>query len=242
MKPCIIGIAGAAGAGKDTIASMINYIRIVGTSRANYREYVMNKTIYDEKLSSHIIHFADALKDCLSIIYNIPREYFDDRVYKDDLYYCMSEKRFIESKRLNNKYHTVINIEDLEEVSLAQYHNVYDDKICIKLRTLMQYFGTNVCRTTLGDNIWINSTINKACNVAERTNYCIIPDVRFNNEADSLRRLSLYGVLVMVQRQTDSVGNHSSEQFNFIADHVIDNNSTKINLFYKTLEVCQNLI
>ena len=71
MKKFIIGIAGAKNSGKDTVASMINYIFAVGVTRASYAEYLIKRTSIDNTYKDRIVHFADGLKDILSNLYNI---------------------------------------------------------------------------------------------------------------------------------------------------------------------------
>ena len=87
MKECIIGIAGHKNSGKDTVASMINYIFVTGITRSNYADYVIRRKSIDISHKDRIIHFADSMKDAMSIIFSIPRSAFDDRVKKDNEYW-----------------------------------------------------------------------------------------------------------------------------------------------------------
>ena len=73
MKNYVIGIAGQKHSGKDTVASMINYIFAIGISRVSYSDYLIRKASIEYTYKDRIVHFADGLKDVLSIIYNIPR-------------------------------------------------------------------------------------------------------------------------------------------------------------------------
>lgn len=241
MKNIIIGIAGQLNSGKDTVASMINYIHQQGVTKASYRDWQMSQSYYDTNFKHKIIHFADPLKDCLSIIYNIPREYFDDRIKKDEEYYLLNERVFINKESFKDKYHE-ITIEDLKEHSLNEL--LYDtiNNIGIKIRTLMQYYGTEICRNHLDQQIWIKSVMGKAANIADRYGLCIIPDVRFNNEADSIMNCSLYGGVIKINRDNCVQTNHSSEIMDIPYDIELDNNGTKMQLFYKTIEVYKKLI
>ena len=49
MKNYIIGIAGQKNSGKDTLASMINYIFSAGVTRANYSDWITKRITYDNK-------------------------------------------------------------------------------------------------------------------------------------------------------------------------------------------------
>lgn len=241
MKNILIGIAGLANSGKDTVASMINYIHHVGVTKATYSDWLTHQVYYDINLKKRIIHFADPLKDCLSIIYNIPREYFDDREKKDEEFYLLNEGRFVKPDMFRNKYHE-ITIDHLKENSLNDLLHDTVHNVGIKIRTLMQYFGTNICRNNLHENIWIRSVIYKAAEIAENSGICIIPDVRFSNEADAIIFHSFYGGVIKVNRKSNNKTQHESENIDFQCSDEIDNNGTKMQLFYKVLELYKQLI
>ena len=219
---------------------MIGYIAQVGCAAAKYEQWLIKGEMYDLNNKNKIIHFADALKDCLSIIYDIPRSYFDNRKYKDELWYVLSEKRFISYEDITrDPRYDVIEISDLYSESLSYIISNKKAIGCIQLRTMMQYFGT-LCRCTLSDTIWVENTIRKANTIATDLGFCIIPDVRHAIEASALKELSLYGGLIVVKRGNE-IAKHSSENINFIGDYEIDNNGTKMQLFYKVLQFMQNL-
>ena len=247
MKSYIIGIAGKKCSGKDTVASMINYIFAVGITKANYADWITNGNKYIYKYD-RIIHFADSLKDCLSIIYNIPRNFLDDRIYKDDLWYCIETGLFSPDSTIKNNADKcyIINHEELKKyitlkniiISTPNKHHM------IKIRTLMQYFGTDICRRYLSNNIWVDSTIAKAQDIAEGKRLCIIPDVRYENEAAAIQCNDelLYGGVIVVRRNINDITEHDSENINVIGDFAINNDGTIINLFYKVYEICNQII
>lgn len=246
MKKFIIGIAGVKNSGKDTVASMINYIFAVGITRASYADYLIKRTSIDNTYKDRIVHFADGLKDILSYLYNIPRNMFDERHSKDNMYYNLKSCKFLPDYVVENKPDTeIITIDRLNSFSLNTILECTKDKsVYIKLRTLMQYFGTNICREQLADDIWIKQTMNKAVNIAESRRLCLIPDVRFTNEAEVIKcnNDSLYGGVIMIKRDSCDNTKHSSEVMNFTANFEINNNSTFLMLFYKVLEICQKII
>lgn len=245
MKNYIIGIAGRRNAGKDTVASMINYIFNVGVSKATYNEYVVKKNYYDIN-NDRIIHFADIIKDILSNIYSIPRKYFDDRKYKDELWYCINSNTFIpENSRYTDKDIFIVEIDTLKSFSLNTIINTNKNKnVCIKLRTLMQYFGTNICRNNLDNDICIKATMNKAVDIAETRKICIIPDVRFANEAKAIQcnSSSLYGGVIKINIDNCDIIEHESEIIDIDYNFEINNNGSLLQLFYKVLEICQTLV
>ena len=250
MKSYIIGLAGNKGCGKDTVASMINYIFAVGITKAKYSDWVLKRASYDETYKDRIVHFADSLKDCLSIIYNIPRRYFDDRQYKDEMYYSFATGKFVAKQSVEQykQHYNIITNEILKHRSLKDEFETYDElHHIITLRTLMQYFGTEVCRENLGHNVWIKSAIGKITDIAISRRLCIVPDVRFTNEATAIHfdNLSLYGQVVRISRNNDNTDKrdyHDSEIIAFSTNHSIANNGTMAELFFKVLDVCQKII
>lgn len=251
MKSYIIGIAGKKNSGKDTVASMINYIFAKGITAATYRNWILYKESYDATYKHRITHFADALKDCLSIIYHIPRQYFDDREYKDNMYYNLRTGEFIHKDKIPQReyYYFVINNDDIKHSSIRKEIETYNELFpLITIRTLMQYFGTNLCRECLQSDIWIKATMAKASDICLANRLCIIPDVRFANEATAIQTKdpSLYGGVIMVRRDNnssdDDIDYHSSEIVTFSTDYSITNNGTLMDLFYKVVEICQKII
>lgn len=242
MKPIIIGIAGQKGSGKDTAASMIAYILGVGITKAKFQEWIVRRKYYECIYKDNIIHFADAVKDCVSIIFSIDRDKFDDRVYKDQLWFCIEEHRFIKDSDIIPGKYIRVNIEDLQQHSLNYIieYNAY--KVVIKLRTIMQYFATDICRKHLYDTIWIDNTMKTAATIAYEKDFCIIPDVRFENECNYIQYNGYGGKVILLTRNTDSKPKHSSEHLDFTVDWTINNNSSLINLFYNLLSFIQNII
>lgn len=247
MKSFVIGIAGEKNSGKDTVASMINYIFAIGITNAKYSDWICRRVSYDETYKDRIIHFGDIVKDILSMMYNIPREYFDDRKYKDELWYCFETKKFIEDSIIKNKKysHNTITLDMLQCIDLKEILDINDNKLnCIRIRTLMQYFGTDICRNRLGDNIWVKATMSKAIDIADARKLCIVPDVRFDNEAEAIKKSSdsLYGGVIRVKRDNCEYTNHASEIIDFDCDYTIDNNQNLYGLFYKVLNIVQQII
>ena len=250
MKSYIIGLAGNKNCGKDTVASMINYIFAVGVTKAKYSDWVLKRASYDETYKDRIVHFADSLKDCLSIIYNIPRKYFDDRQYKDEMYYSFATGKFVAKQSVEQykQHYNIITNEVLKHSSLKDEFETYNElHHVITLRTLIQYFGTEVCRENLGHNIWIKSAIGKIADVAISRRLCIVPDVRFTNEVAAIHKdnPSLYGRVVRINRNIDNTGKHDyhdSEIIAFSTDYSINNNGTMSELFFNVLDICQKII
>mgnify|MGYP004564357245 CR=1 FL=1 len=236
----VIGISGKLNAGKDTVASMINYIHKIGVNNATYAEWLIRKNSFDETYKDRIVHYADNLKDIISILYSIPRHLLDDRDFKDKLYYCINNNSFYHDYDIKDKKY-IITIDDLEAINLKAYIDTYP-VVYIKLRTLLQYIGTNICRNKLSNDIWIRNTRNKYTNIAMNTGICIIPDVRFKNEADAITTLKVpyVGCIIKVKRD-DKLTSHESEVIDFTSAYTIENYGTKVNLFYNVLSIYQKI-
>ncbi len=250
MKSFIIGIAGAKNSGKDTIASMINYIFAIGVTRATYGDYLIKKVKIDNTNADRVVHFADNIKDAMSIIFGIPRCTFNDRQKKDNAYWDYFNKTFVSFADVirDNDALVIYNTDELYytnplsemiKFAIKEHKHLY-----IKVRNLMQYFGTDICRYFLDEDIWVRSAMVKIANVAAARRLCIIPDVRFVNEAEAIRFVDspLYGGVIKVNRDSDDSSKHSSEIIDFTVDFEIDNDGTLMQLFYKVLEICQTLV
>lgn len=250
MKSFIIGIAGAKNSGKDTIASMINYIFAIGVTRATYGDYLIKKVKIDNTNADRIVHFADNMKDAMSIIFGIPRCTFNDRQKKDNAYWDYFNKTFVSFADVirDNDALVIHNTDELYYTNplseMIKFAIKEHKPLYIKVRTLMQYFGTDICRRFIDEDIWIRSAMVKIANVAAARRLCIIPDVRFANEAEAIRFVDspLYGGVIKVNRDSDDSSKHSSEIIDFTVDFEIDNDGTLMQLFYKVLGICQTLV
>lgn len=251
MKSYVIGIAGTKGSGKDTVANMINYIFAKGVTKATYANYViMNKrTQYTQ--SDRIIHFADNVKRVVSTMFGIPFSLLNDRKYKDEMFYNLNDRTFLEPISValdivKDDRYAIIDIDYLKNYNLAKAIKSNIGKIpIIKPRTLLQYIGTEIGRKQINDNIWINRCIDNAIQIAEARRLCIIADVRFINEANAITNISndyLYGGVIVIRRYNNNEAEHESEKIDFVGDIEIVNSGTLMQLFYQVLEICQKII
>ena len=234
-KRVIVGIKGTKGSGKDTVADMIRYIMAAGTTQASYDNYIWFTKNRDNEIDVPIIHFADKLKDDLSIIFGISRENFDDTEYKDKMYYHFRTGSFI--KKIDKTVPVKeITIDDLCMGTLSEWRLQYNDDCVIKIRTLMQYYGTDIMRNHIGVDVWIRSTINKAIQHRDYYGFAIIADVRFSNEAKAIYDVGGKIIHVIRGKLKDTV-EHPSEHITLSAkDYEIENNGNLMGLFYKVLE------
>lgn len=233
-KVTIVGIKGFKGSGKDTVASMISYILHDGIMKANYDTWLLyhkNGFIEDDEI---IIHFADKLKDDISEFCGIDRKLLDRQEIKENYYYNF--KNGIVSTNIKDATYVVDKCNDaiLKYNDLSSYLVLYNNNVSIKIRVLLQYYGTNIIRNHFWREAFIRYTMNKAFDIRNSKGQCIIADARFDNECNVIKVCG--GKIIRVDRRVNN-DNHESEQIKICDDdYVIDNTGTLVGLFYKVLK------
>ena len=230
-KVTIVGIKGFKGSGKDTVASMISYILHDGIMKANYGTWLLyhkNDFIENDEI---IIHFADKLKDDIAAFCNIDRKLLDRQDIKEENYYNF--KTGIVSTNIKDTDRVINNIGEINYDNLSSLLSL-NNNISIKIRVLLQYYGTNVIRNHFWHNAFVHYTINKAFDIRNKLGQCIIADARFDNECNVIKVCG--GKIIRVDRRVNN-DNHESEQIKISQDdYVIDNTGTLVGLFYKVLK------
>lgn len=228
-KVTIVGIKGFKGSGKDTVASMISYILHDGIMKASYDTWLLyykNDFIENDEI---IIHFADKLKDDISEFCGIDRKLLDRQEIKENYYYNF--KTGIVStniKDIDCVINTVLEYDNLSTLLLL------NNNVSIKIRALLQYYGTNVIRNHFWHEAFIRYTMNKAFDIKNSKGQCIIADARFEDECMAIKYYG--GKIIRVDRRVNN-DNHESEQIKISQDdYVIDNTGTLVGLFYKVLK------
>lgn len=228
-KVTIVGIKGFKGSGKDTVASMISYILHDGIMKANYDTWLLyhkNDFIENDEI---IIHFADKLKDDISEFCGIDRKLLDRQEIKENYYYNF--KTGIVSTNIKDIDYVINTVLEYDNLSTLLLLN---NNISIKIRALLQYYGTNVIRNHFWHNAFVHYTINKAFDIRNKLGQCIIADARFDNECNAIKVCG--GKIIRVDRRVNN-DNHESEQIKISQDdYVIDNTGTLVGLFYKVLK------
>lgn len=230
-KVTIVGIKGFKGSGKDTVASMISYILHDGIMKANYDTWLLyhkNGFVENDEI---IIHFADKLKDDIAAFCNIDRKLLDKQEIKENYYYNF--KTDIVSTNIKDADYVINNTLEFDNLSALLLLNT---NVSIKIRTLLQYYGTNVIRNHFWHKAFINYTMNKAFDIRNSKGQCIIADARFeNDECEAIKQCG--GMIIIVDRKFNNNDNHESEQIKISQnDYVIDNTGTLVGLFYKVLK------
>ncbi len=228
-KVTIVGIKGFKGSGKDTVASMISYILHDGIMKASYDTWLLyhkNDFIENDEI---IIHFADKLKDDISEFCGIDRKLLDRQEIKENYYYNF--KTGIVSTNIKDIDYVINTVLEYDNLSTLLLLN---NNVSIKIRALLQYYGTNVIRNHFWHNAFAHYTINKAFDIRNKLGQCIIADARFDNECNVIKVCG--GKIIRVDRRVNN-DNHESEQIKISQDdYVIDNTGTLVGLFYKVLK------
>lgn len=228
-KVTIVGIKGFKGSGKDTVASMISYILRDGIMKASYDTWLLyhkNDFIENDEI---IIHFADKLKNDISEFCGIDRKLLDRQEIKENYYYNF--KTGIVSTNIKDIDYVINTVLEYDNLSTLLLLN---NNVSIKIRTLLQYYGTNVIRNHFWHNAFVHYTINKAFDIRNKLGQCIIADARFDNECNVIKVCG--GKIIRVDRRVNN-DNHESEQIKISQDdYVIDNTGTLVGLFYKVLK------
>lgn len=230
-KVTIVGIKGFKGSGKDTVASMISYILHDGIMKANYDTWLLyhkNGFVENDEI---IIHFADKLKDDIAVFCGIDRKLLDKQEIKENYYYNF--KTSIVSTNIKDVDYVINNALEFDNLSTLLLLNT---NVSIKIRALLQYYGTNVIRNHFWHKAFINYTMNKAFDIRNSKGQCIIADARFeNDECEAIKQCG--GMIIRVDRKFNNNDNHESEQIKIYEDdYVIDNTGTLVGLFYKVLK------
>ena len=227
-----IGLIGSAGAGKDTAAKILS--DLTGKSVVSFA-----KPLHDAAI--HI--WGDAVlnreeKEKEQILGERSFEWFND--YHMALLAKINSTQHVITER--NLY-KLLNLRDLfTDPATGRIHET------ITPRKFMQLYGTEYWRSIL-PSVWVNL-------VQDEYDDCIVPDVRFANEA------MIFDLLIVIKRDgVVHVSNHISEemanQFKDLCEQkepiphwfggiakdlvVLENNGTIDGLRYKLKEIAEGL-
>ena len=237
-----IGIAGHKGAGKDTATSMISYI-IRNGNHAKFNEWLVKCDNVNKETIGRIA-FGDALKEFLANSLNIDIRAFYSQRYKDELWYDFKDEKFITDKVADdgrNDLYLPITIEalNMSGLNMIDYNSPREHHV-IKLRTLLQWFGTDFIRHKFYGNAWVNITCNKAKEILDKNHFVIFSDVRFRNEAVAIAE-RFDAKIIKIDRNDEIEDKHESEVIDFYTDYFIYNNNSKMALFYKLVNLIKEL-
>lgn len=237
----LIGITGNKGAGKDTVANMLSYI----SEGYDYRLYDKNN---DYTIKSNILHFGDAVKNICSIIYGIDVNDFYDRDKKDNLWYSIIKKKYYtEEEVLINAYNKINSIAFnnseaglLVDTIAYQSYILKNNNSVVKLRTIMQFIGTDVFQKIFSKYIWIDTTFT---NIKDKV-LNIIADVRFKLEVNRIKVTN--GIIIKIKNTSypSIKTSHISEQEieDLDCEYIVEwDGNDKLDLFNKLKKIYETV-
>lgn len=195
----IIGIAGRKQAGKNTVANYIN-----GHVLKN-KEMINDFTIDDNGML--VVNTQDASGQSGFGIFDVTRK---DKVFVEyaerDLWPYIKVYHFADPLK-----EMAVNLFDLNPTNVYGTNDQKNEKTDLKwedmpdntsnkegrmtYREFLEHFGTKVIRK-IKTNAWSEYTINRI--LSEQSEIAIIPDVRFPNEVDSIRKHG--GIVIRLTR------------------------------------------
>lgn len=227
----IIAISGVRNTGKTTTGDMLRFMLSTPKFLHHYWIY---KRFSKLKLKGNWLNvsFADSLKQMLAVLLRVPVEMFEDRDFKENVFVDFNDLTF--HRREDLKKHQILSdskfSRKVKEMSIDVRANL------LSIRQLLQYWGTEIQRRYLGDQLWSLTTLKLA-----EFHDLIISDMRFKVEAEMVKERR--GTVIYIDRPGCEVGNHQSEREAFElyqegkCDHVIHNDGTLKDLFDKCKEI-----
>jgi len=228
----LIGISGYAGAGKDLVGRIIQYLTY---KEVTYSDEAFKISYFQANYSAggwEIRKYADKLKQIASILTGIPVEKFEDQEFKKTL---LGEQWTVDKGP---------NIMAPMSGKDAQYKRFNQP---LTVREFLQKLGTEAIRDAIHPNAWGNALFadyhpiylmgTEKFQKAIYPNW-IITDVRFQNEADLLKEKG--GKLIYVARKgIKPVNSHPSETSleGYPFHYGIENDGTIDELIEKVREI-----
>lgn len=198
----VIGLVGYAGAGKDTAAARL----------------VENHGFVQ-------LSFARKLKEIISMVFDVPLNYFEDRDLKNvdhpNLHVSTIDQKF--GKGLNFSWFLIPVLADLydkraSEIESLGWHNIAASFFRCLLpvagcspRRAAQLIGTEGFRNSLSETTWLDYVIRQVKDQTAVNQSVVISDVRFRDEMDAIK--SVCGSILAIRRDLIESHNHASEHF-----------------------------
>ncbi|MDC6350717.1 hypothetical protein PP178_04070 [Zeaxanthinibacter sp. PT1] len=220
----IIGLAGAKGSGKDTVAHIINYLHMSG-NLPPYQEFMASPAHRLEE-TFEIKKFAYPVKQIACIILGCDMDTLEeDRDWREELIPELSTKGT--GKSIIEPVIDIVPTADPYTFNLYQsgHSEKIDNGKKMTPRKLMQLIGTEFGREMIHPDIWVHALMNQyrpmvyeSPELASKEGLpayeiidpkWIISDVRFENEAEAVQE---HGMLIWVERPgLEKNDSHASE-------------------------------
>ena len=209
--------------------------------------------------------FADQLKESISVTFNVPLTWLHDSYYKDNAYINMSTLELYKSEEDIPKGTDYIIVSD-ELYANVMYTNVFGgpssdeertvksllgaNRVFMKIRDLITYYGTYVMRNTFGNNFWISNLFSKKeFNLYNQKNMkgspgyvLIVTDVRFQNEYEELKDKGAIFIKIESDFNEKSVGGVPESFYdNFTYDYIFENSKDEFKFAYNLKKIFEKL-
>lgn len=278
MENKLIALYGPAGSGKDFFCKALKFIynKVVAQYYSNTLEPVSPK--YFQLFTEFFIDeykeeddyvfrlaFADQLKESISVTFNVPLTWLHDSYYKDNAYINMSTLELYKSEEDIPKGTDYIIVSD-ELYANVMYTNVFGgpssdedrtvksllgaNRVFMKIRDLITYYGTYVMRNTFGNNFWISNLFSKKeFNLYNQKNMkgspgyvLIVTDVRFQNEYEELKDKGAIFIKIESDFNEKSVGGVPESFYdNFTYDYIFENSKDEFKFAYNLKKIFEKL-
>ena len=175
----------------------------------------------------------DTAANMLKILYGNPNISYED--YNNKNYNKFADIEVIHFADILKETAMTMCVLSEEDVCTQHGKKRKIEWLGITVRELLQKLGTCI-RQNIDEDFWVKSL----WAVVDNWNNVIIADVRFPNEVNSIKERG--GIVIRLNRNTSKVDNHISETAvdNYKEwDLVIDNNSTKEDLFNTLKKIVQ---
>lgn len=217
----IIALSGWAGSGKDTVA-----------------DYLINKYSYTR------VSFADTLKDATSKTFQIPRDHFDNRDFKDsaiERYPVIPQDGIskLVCNELVQHFRTIDNKKAaniMVNKSTGSMEGFFSDgmkKLFHTPRSLLLIQGAMA--RSVNPNYWVYAGVNKIKAISGNV---VITDLRFGNEASTLLENFSNSIKFIRVNRFDTTSNTDSSERdldNYNFDAIIDNKGS-LNYLYGQID------
>ena len=199
----IIGINGYAGSGKDTVGTIIQYLKAKpqNTSLEDVLDFPLTHQWWLEDMSTwEIKKWAGKLKAIASMLTGISQEKFEDQEFKK----TNLGPEWNKTVRIFGEYYDG-HVEDWTDVEKP-----------MSVRDFLQKLGTDAIRDGLHTNAWVNALMSDYKKIdynddeqPEHPNW-IITDTRFPNEAQAIKDAG--GLVIRVDRPgVKPINDHPTE-------------------------------
>lgn len=207
-----IGICGHRGAGKNSISYLLgNIIEYLIVYKDIYKDFDNKYKCWCDELmkdsnvvyksgTNHVYYesFADGLKLLLTLLTNIPQDYFYDDYFKDNLIINLKDFSYQNINDLPKDIKIFTHNELYKEIPKDSPIGIINKDVYITLRDFILYFSQDVMKRFFGENVWIKS-LNDSVDVFDTTHeYRIFVDVKTVSENIFIKNKG--GVIVNITR------------------------------------------